>query len=132
MEKNNYQNQTEHPGKILAVMLKKVNMNQKELAIRTGMTEKHISTVINGSRDISLDFSKKLEYVFNDVENGYFYDLQLKYDELKQKQEEENGITENEKSIYMSAGRHHGNVAGFLRRSGKHIRFRRTGKRRIF
>lgn len=99
MEKNNYQNQMEHPGKILAVMLKKVNMSQKELAIRTGMTEKHISTVINGSRGISLDFSKKLEYVFNDVKSGYFYNLQLEYDELKQRQEEENGITENEKHI---------------------------------
>lgn len=94
-----FQNKTEHPGKILASMLKNINMSQKELAIRTGMTEKHISTVINGSRDISLGFSKKLEYVFNNVENGYFYNLQLKYDELKQKQEEENGITENEKNI---------------------------------
>ena len=95
----NFQNQVEHPGKILALMLKSVNMSQKELAIRTGMTEKHISTIINGSRDISLDFSKKLEYVFNNVGDGYFYNLQLKYDESKQKQEEENGITENEKNI---------------------------------
>ena len=99
MKKSNTQNLEVHPGKILSDMLKSNNMSQKELAVRTGMTEKHISTVINGSRNISLDFSKKLEYVFNDVQNGYFYDLQLKYDEYKQKEEEKNGITENEKSI---------------------------------
>ena len=99
MENLNLQNQIGHPGIILAKMLKDINMNQKELAIRVGMSEKHISTVINGSKDISLDFSKKLEYVFNNVDSGYFYNLQLKYDEVKQRQEEENGITENEKNI---------------------------------
>lgn len=99
MKNNNIPNMEVHPGKILATMLKNNYMSQKELAVRTGMTEKHISTVINGSRNISMDFSKRLEYVFNDVPNGYFYNLQLEYDEFKQKEEEKNGITENEKSI---------------------------------
>ena len=66
--KNNFQEKMNHPGKILQNMLIDNGMNQKELALRTGVSEKHISTVISGNKNISLDFSKKLEYVFNDVD----------------------------------------------------------------
>ena len=94
--KNNFQEKMNHPGKILQNMLIDNGMNQKELALRTGVSEKHISTVISGNKNISLDFSKKLEYVFNDVD---FYSLQLEYDKYKQQEEEKNGITNNEKDI---------------------------------
>ena len=88
-----------HPGKKIEKLLIKNNISQRDLAIRTNVTEKHISTIISGERDISLAYSKKLEYVFNDTEEGYFYNLQLAFDKQKQIKEEKNGITENEKNI---------------------------------
>ena len=40
-------NEVKHPGKLLLSEITKLGMKQKELAIRTGMSEKHISTIIN-------------------------------------------------------------------------------------
>lgn len=39
-----------HPGETLTEILENREMCQKELAIRTGMTEKHISTVVKGQK----------------------------------------------------------------------------------
>ena len=36
-----------HPGETLAEVLEDREMSQKEVAIRTGVTEKHITTVIS-------------------------------------------------------------------------------------
>lgn len=52
------------PGAILDMKLQDTGMSRKELAIRIGVTEKHISTVINGERWISPSFARKLGYVF--------------------------------------------------------------------
>ena len=35
-----------HPGETLAEVMEDRDMTQRELAVRTGMSEKHISTVI--------------------------------------------------------------------------------------
>lgn len=43
-------NEIIHPGQILAAILTKEDMSQKELSVRTGSTEKHISTIINGKK----------------------------------------------------------------------------------
>ena len=42
-----------HPGETLTEILEDRDMSQKELAIRTGMTEKHISTIVKGQKNIS-------------------------------------------------------------------------------
>ena len=39
-----------HPGRILINELEKLGMSQKELAVRTGVTEKHVSTIITGKK----------------------------------------------------------------------------------
>lgn len=49
-----------HPGETLAEVLEDREMSQKELAIKTGMTEKYISTVISGQQNISSSFAKKI------------------------------------------------------------------------
>ena len=49
-----------HPGETLHEFLKDRKMSQKELAIRCGVSEKHVSTVLNGKKDISLSFAKKI------------------------------------------------------------------------
>ena len=41
---------SKHPGELLLSELSKLGMKQKELALRTGLSEKHISTVINGNK----------------------------------------------------------------------------------
>ena len=50
----------EHPGKLLLSEINRIGMNQKELSVRTGMSEKHISTVINGTKDISSAFARSI------------------------------------------------------------------------
>ena len=72
-------------------------MSRKELAIRTGVTEKHISTVINGDRGISAGFARKLGYVFHDT--AYWLDAQSKYDNEQLRIKEENNISAEEISI---------------------------------
>ena len=54
----------EHPGLELEKRINECGMSRKELALRTGVTEKHISTVINGERGISTGFARKLGYVW--------------------------------------------------------------------
>lgn len=90
----------QHPGKKIEQLLKTNNMSQKELALRTGVTEKHISTLINGEKNISLSFSKKLEYVFILDNNKTFFDLQNQYDSYIHLKEEENNISNEEKKIF--------------------------------
>ena len=46
-----------HPGESLAEAIIDRGMSQHDLAVRTGMTEKHISTVIAGQKNISPAFA---------------------------------------------------------------------------
>lgn len=68
-----------HPGETLAEVLEDREMTQKELAIRTGMSEKHISTVINGQKNISSSFAKKLEHALG-IETEFWMNLQASYE----------------------------------------------------
>jgi len=90
-----------HPGEILLSEINRIGMKQKELAIRTGMTEKHISTVINGSKNISSAFARKLDIALGS-QKGTWAKYQAKYDEYVAQVEEANGITEEEISILKS------------------------------
>ena len=90
-----------HPGEILLSEINRIGMKQKELAIRTGMTEKHISTVINGSKNISPAFARKLDIALGS-EKGTWAKYQAAYDEYVAQVEETNGITEEEISILKS------------------------------
>ena len=86
-----------HPGEILQDKLNTNEMTRKELAARTGVTEKHICTVINGERGISTAFARKLGYVFEDA--GYWLKRQTEFDEEQLHIQEENSITEDEIAI---------------------------------
>lgn len=86
-----------HPGLKLQEELDKSRMSRKELSIRTGVTEKHICTVINGEHDISSAFARKLGYVFQST--TYWMNLQSNYDNEQLRLSEENGITKNELEI---------------------------------
>ena len=83
------------PGEKLEAILKKRNIKQKELAIRTDVSEKHISTIINGSKDISVSFAKKLEYALG-ISAEVWIRLQAQYDQEMHEAEECNNISEDE------------------------------------
>lgn len=87
-----------HPGETLAEVIEDREMTQRELAVRTGMTEKHISTVIHGQKNISAAFAKKLEYALG-IEASFWMNLQTNYDRELLEFEELNNITEKEIGI---------------------------------
>lgn len=87
-----------HPGETLAEVLEDREMSQKELAIRTGMTEKHVSTIVNGIKPISVAFAKKLEYALG-IEAEFWINLQSNYDRELLEFEEMNNISEEEVSV---------------------------------
>ena len=87
-----------HPGESLAEAIIDRGMSQHELAVRTGMTEKHISTVINGQKNISPAFAKKLEYALG-IKASFWMNLQMNYDQELLEFEELNNISDEELSI---------------------------------
>ena len=90
-----------HPGEVLLTEITKAQMSQKELALRTGVSEKHISTIINGGKDISASFARKLEIALGSEKN-YWAQLQAEYDQYQVQLEEENNITDEEIEILSS------------------------------
>ncbi len=68
-----------HPGETLKEVLEDRGMSQRELAVRTDVTETYISNVVNCQKDISILFAKKLEYVLN-IEASFWINLQSNYD----------------------------------------------------
>ena len=87
-----------HPGETIAEAIEDRDMSQHDLAVRTGMTEKHISTVINGQKNISPSFAKKLEYALG-ISASFWMNLQANYDQEVLAFEELNGISDDELSI---------------------------------
>lgn len=83
-----------NPGSILEQKLINSGMSRKELAQRICTSEKHICTVINGTRGISASFARKLGYVFENTE--YWLNLQAKYDAIQSHIKEEHSISAEE------------------------------------
>lgn len=68
-----------HPGETLKEVLENKNMSQKELVLRTGVSAKHISSVLRGKKNMSASFAKKLEYALN-IEAEFWVNVQNSYD----------------------------------------------------
>lgn len=71
-----------HPGETLLENIEFLNISQKDLADRMGITEKHVSNIINGKASITPETAIKLEKVvggsasfWNNLEKGYNLDL---------------------------------------------------------
>ena len=54
-------NKAIHPGKTVQKILDQLDMTQKNLAERTGLSEKHISQIINGEASITADTAMLFE-----------------------------------------------------------------------
>ena len=87
-----------HPGLSLQKQIKAENMSQHDLAVRTGVTEKHISTIINGTKSISASFAKKLEYALG-LDAKKWLSKQADYDYALAAFEEDYEITSEEINI---------------------------------
>lgn len=84
-----------HPGETLKELIEDRGMSQKELAVRTGNSSKHISEVLNGAKGISVDFAKKLEYALS-IDASFWINLQANYANEMVDFEEINHITDAE------------------------------------
>lgn len=87
-----------HPGETLKEVLEERNYTQKELALRTGFSEKHISKVLSGDNNISPSFAKQLEYALG-ITSSFWNNLQRIYDEEITEFETQTNITKEEKKI---------------------------------
>lgn len=84
-----------HPGETLKELLENRNMTQNELALRTGVSPKHISKVLSFQNGISYSFAKKLEYAF-DIDKQFWINLQEQYEKDLLEYNELNSITNEE------------------------------------
>lgn len=90
-----------HPGIYIDKLLNSMGMSQHDLAVRTGVTDKHISTVINGTKGISASFAKKLSYVFGEkYDYNFWIEKQSEYDKYQIDLAEENNIKSDEYKIF--------------------------------
>lgn len=87
-----------HPGETLKEILEDREMSQRELSIRTCVTEAHVSKIIRGQTDISVDYAKKLEYALN-VDAGFWINLQANYNKELADFHEWNNIKVEEFSV---------------------------------
>lgn len=89
---------SKHPGRYIQEKITLEGMSQHDLSVRTGMTEKHISTVINGDKDISASFAKKLEYALG-IPAEEWMRRQSEYDCALEEYATENDIGQEEKFV---------------------------------
>lgn len=68
-------------GRIIREYLDTQGINQKELSIRTGVSEKHISHVLNSSSRLTEDFALKIEKVLVGISASYLLNYEAKYRE---------------------------------------------------
>ena len=85
----------QHPGILLLAELEKQHMKQSELAIRTGVSEKHVSTVVKGTKPLSPSFARKLDVALG-AESGTWAKYQAAYDDYEEMQKERNNVGEEE------------------------------------
>ena len=83
----------------LKEVLEDREMSQQELALRTGVTPKHISTVLSGEKNISVSFAKKLEYAL-DIDAEFWMNLQNLYDKELFEFDELHSISKEEIDIF--------------------------------
>lgn len=79
------------PGATIKEQLVDRGMNQKEFAARMGMSEKHISKLINGEVQLTIDVARRLEMVLG-VPTQFWCNLESIYREKIAKVNEENAM----------------------------------------
>ena len=88
------------PGETLKEIINEMEMSQKELAARLGISEKHLTQVISGRAEISRDLADKLETVLR-LDAMFWLDLENEYRETLKKLNPPS-IIESEEAIARS------------------------------
>jgi len=87
-----------HPGTTLKQLLNQKNMSQRELAVRTGLTEAYLSSLINYKKSLSVGTAKKLEYALGYTAESWL-NLQARNDLTIYRLEEQNSIPVKERKV---------------------------------
>lgn len=82
------------PGVTIKEQIVERKMNQKEFSARMGMSEKHISRLINGEVQLTMDVAGRLEMVLGPPAD-FWYSLELHYREDLMRAAEENSMEED-------------------------------------
>ena len=100
MKQNNNEalNVLTHPGTTLKQLLNQKNMSQRELAVRTGLTEAYLSSLINCKKPLSVGTAKKMEYALGYTAEGWLA-IQARNDLALYNFEEQNSITVKERNL---------------------------------
>ena len=87
-----------HPGEFLKETLDGWKMSISELSEKTGFSCSHIQKILDGEKNISLNFAKALDKVFD---TGYeiWINLQNNYNAEMEEYKKENNISSNEIDI---------------------------------
>lgn len=68
-------------GNLIREYLDVLGFTQKELAVRLGVSEKHLSHLVNGSSRLTEEMALKLEKVFPDMTASYWLNYEAKFRE---------------------------------------------------
>lgn len=82
------------PGSTIKEQIKDRGLQQKEFAARMGMSEKHISNLINGNVRLTPDVAERLEMVLG-VPASFWNNLEAIYREKIEKAKAENAMDED-------------------------------------
>ncbi len=80
------------PGETIRENMQHLGMKQKELAVRLGMSTKHLSNIINGKEPITYETALKLETVIGPTAQ-FWMNLETNYQLQKARLENEDGET---------------------------------------
>lgn len=75
-------------GNLIKEYLAEYGISQKELSIRTNMSEKHISNVLNAYCRLTEEFALKLEKILVEILSSYWLNYEMKYRESLTREEE--------------------------------------------
>ena len=79
------------PGMTIKEQIKDRGISQKEFAVRMGMSQKHISRLINGEVQLTIDMARRLEMVLG-IPAQFWCNLESIYREKLAKNNEENTL----------------------------------------
>lgn len=78
-----------HPGEMLKEVIDAYHLGQDDLAVRLGITQKHLSAIVNGKAGITADTAVALERAIPLYRAPYWLSLQQSYDLLHARREAE-------------------------------------------
>ncbi|AGK51994.1 HigA family addiction module antitoxin [Bacillus sp. 1NLA3E] len=97
-----------HTGAIIKEYLDELGMSQKDCSKRLGISEKHLSNLLNGKTKLTEDIAIKFEKIFHNVPASYWLNYESKYreylkrEEINQKEFKEKELIELDKRFKFS------------------------------